>query len=373
MKKNRACVLVLSAFLVLFTTVFGMSFEAKASGVGVAAVIGYSSDDDTDETELAKASEAAAQISEDAEEETNSVTESVAGYSSDLVMANVSKVMNVRTDPSEDAAKAGVLYKDCGGRILEREDGWTKIQSGDLVGWAKDEYLLFDDDAKKLAEKVGSSIITVTANALYVRSEQSTSSKSLGVLTKGDQLDLIEELDNGWISVDYDDEVGYVQSEYVETDFRIDTGETTAQIKEREEEAKKAAEEAEAEAKKSALTTNTGAVVANADQVRLLAALIQCEAGNQPYEGKVAVGAVVMNRVKSAAYPNDIQSVIYASGQFTPALNGKVAKVYAGTVSDSCLQAAQAAINGETTVGTATHFRRAGSVSGIVIGDHVFW
>ena len=80
-----------------------------------------------------------------------------------------------------------------------------------------------------------------------------------------------------------------------------------------------------------------------------------------------------MNRVRSGAYPDTIFGVIYASGQFTPALNGKVAKVYAGNVSESCLQAAQAAINGETNVGEATHFKRVGLHDGYVIGNHVFW
>ena len=105
----------------------------------------------------------------------------------------------------------------------------------------------------------------------------------------------------------------------------------------------------------------------------LLANLIYCEAGNQSYEGMVGVGAVVMNRVKSGAYPNTIHSVIYASGQFTPAMTGKVARTYEGNVPEACMRAAQAAINGETTVGGATHFRRAGKREGYVLGDHVFW
>ena len=280
-----------------------------------------------------------------------------------IVMANVSKVMNVREEPSEEATKVGVLYKDCGGKILDRQDGWTKIQSGELIGWAKDEYLLFDEDAEKLAEEVGKQIVTSQSSALNVRAEASADAEVLGVLTEKTFVDMIEDLGNGWISIDYNDETGYVQSEYVTTDFQIDQGETVAAIKLREEAEKKAA-----------LTKNRGAVSADADEVKLLAALIQCEAGNQPYEGRVAVGAVVLNRVKSGAYPNSIYSVIYASGQFTPALNGTVARVYnSGKISDTNIQAAQAAINGETTVGGALHFRRVNGREGIVIGAHVFW
>ncbi|MCR5100858.1 MAG: cell wall hydrolase [Butyrivibrio sp.] len=289
---------------------------------------------------------------------------------SNLVMANVSSAMNIRLEPNEDSDKTGVLYKDCGGRILEQKDGWTKIESGDLVGWAKDEYLLFGEDAKALAAEVGVELVTSTTDALRIRKEADENAEVLAVLTDHSFVDFVEDLGNGWISVDYNDETGYVKAEYVTTDFRIDNGETMEAIEEREAEL-----EAQKEAERQAeLKKNRGAVEAGADEVKLLAALIQCEAGNQSYEGKVAVGAVVMNRVKSGAYANNIQGVIYASGQFTPALNGTVDRVYlSGNIASSCVEAAQAAINGETTVGGCTHFRRAGGHDGQVIGAHVFW
>ena len=301
--------------------------------------------------------------SADKSSDASSLASSEETHETKLVMANVSQIMNVREEPSEDAQKVGVLYKDCGGKLLERKDGWSKIQSGDVIGWAKDEYLLFDEDAEKAAADVGKQLVTSLSSALNVRSEASEDSEIIGVLGEKAFVDMIEDLGNGWISVDYNDETGYVQSEYVTTEFKIDQGETIAAIKIREEEQKKAA-----------LTKNQGAVSADADEVKLLAALIQCEAGNQPYEGRVAVGAVVLNRVKSGAYPDTIYGVIYASGQFTPALNGTVAKVYnSGKISDTNMQAAQAAINGETTVGSALHFRRANGRDGIIIGAHVFW
>jgi uncharacterized protein YgiM (DUF1202 family) len=364
MKKNRASVLFLGLMLGAAGFAPQMAISAQASGVGVAAVIGYSGDDADVESniDLAQASELAEKITENAEETDENVTEFVAGHSSDLVMAHVGKAINVRTDPSENAALAGVLYKDCGGRVLDQKNGWTKIESGNLVGWARDDFLLFGEDAQKVAGEVGSSVIDVTANALYVRSADNTSAESMGVLTRGDQLDIIKEQDNGWIAVDFDNETGYVQADYVTTDFRIDAGETQAEIEAREK-----------REKQKELQKNRGKVASDADTTRLLGALIYCEAGNQPYEGKVSVCAVVMNRVRSGAYPNTVHSVIYASGQFTPALNGKVARVYNSGVPDSCIQAAQAALNGDTYVGGATHFRRAGCHQGQVLGAHVFW
>ena len=129
-----------------------------------------------------------------------------------------------------------------------------------------------------------------------------------------------------------------------------------------------------AEEEKAKRTKNLGAIAASTDEVTLLAALIQSESGNQPYEGQLGVGAVVMNRVRSGSYPNTIQGVISAPGQFGPAATGKVSAILASGPKASCMQAAQAAINGETTVGTATHFRSVSSgMQGILIGNHVFW
>lgn len=282
---------------------------------------------------------------------------------SDLVMVNVQVAMNVRAEASEDSEKVGVLYKDCGGRILEQKDGWTRLKSGDLVGWASDEYLLFGEEAEAMANDVGNLIVTIETETLCVRKEPHTDADVLGLMAQDDELEIIEEVNDDWISVEYDDQVGYVSAEYVDLDFHIDEGETLIAIKKREE--------AERQAK---LTANRGAVVVGGDDTRLLAALIYCEAGNETYNGQLAVGAVVMNRVRSGAYPNTISGVIFASGQFTPALNGKVARVYtSGNIPESCYQAATASINGETNVGGATHFRRAGNHDGIQVDNQVFW
>ena len=110
----------------------------------------------------------------------------------------------------------------------------------------------------------------------------------------------------------------------------------------------------------------------SADDLNLLAAIIYCEAGNQSREGKVAVGAVVMNRVASSLFPNTIYDVIYQSGQFTPASSGALANALANGVPDDCVEAAQAALNGENPVGGALYFNT-GSGQGMQIGDHQFY
>lgn len=93
-------------------------------------------------------------------------------------------------------------------------------------------------------------------------------------------------------------------------------------IAKKEEEERIAREKAEQAAREQAEREAREAYV-RANQ-ELMASIIYCEAGNQPYEGQVAVGAVIMNRVKSGSYPDSIEAVIYQSGQFGPAGNRMV-------------------------------------------------
>ncbi len=111
---------------------------------------------------------------------------------------------------------------------------------------------------------------------------------------------------------------------------------------------------------------------ASASDTDLLAALIYCEAGNQSYEGMVAVGAVVMNRVYSSSFPNTISEVIYQSGQFTPASSGALASALASGVGSTYYSAAADALAGSDPTGGALYFNTSHG-SGVHIGDHWFY
>jgi len=283
---------------------------------------------------------------------------------STLVMANVQKELNIRNGASEDAKVVGYLYKDCGGEILEQKGDWTKIRSGNVIGWASNEYLLFENEAEDLAKEVGKKVASVDVEILRVRENAANDAKVLGLLPLGERVDVLDkEAEEGWICVDYEGQDGFVAADYVTVTFQIDAGETVDELKARQK--------AEKEAKRH---VNYGEYTVDADTTLLLAALIHCEAGGEPYEGQVAVGAVVMNRVRSAAYPNTIHGVIYASGQFTPAMSGKVNRVLeSGKIYESCIKAAEEALSGVSNVGDMTHFRRNDGRDGLVIGHHVFY
>lgn len=107
----------------------------------------------------------------------------------------------------------------------------------------------------------------------------------------------------------------------------------------------------------------------------LLANLIYCEAGGEPYEGQLAVGAVVINRVLSSRYPNTVVGVIYQNRQFSPVGSGRLALALANNKANArCYQAADEAMKGMTNVGQCVYFRTPiPGLNGISIGGHIFY
>lgn len=107
----------------------------------------------------------------------------------------------------------------------------------------------------------------------------------------------------------------------------------------------------------------------------LLANLIYCEAGGEPYAGKLAVGAVVINRVLSSVYPDTVTGVIYQRAQFSPVASGRLALALAeGRATQACYDAADEAMSGVSNVGDCVYFRTPiEGLSGISIGGHIFY
>jgi spore germination cell wall hydrolase CwlJ-like protein len=109
--------------------------------------------------------------------------------------------------------------------------------------------------------------------------------------------------------------------------------------------------------------------------LKLLANLIYCEAGGEPYEGKLAVGAVVINRVRSAKFPGTVVGVIYQKKQFSPVASGRLDMYLAiDKANADCYRAAQEAMAGLTNVGNCLFFRTPiEGLTGISIGGHIFY
>lgn len=90
------------------------------------------------------------------------------------------------------------------------------------------------------------------------------------------------------------------------------------------------------------------------EELRLMSAIIWCEAGNQCEAGKQAVGIVVMNRVDSASFADTVEDVIYEKGQFRPKTDGRLKKALTmydnNEIPQECIDAAKYALSGENTV-----------------------
>lgn len=353
--------------------------ETEAAGVVLAGVF----------EDLEEAGDAVAEVASIQKADTVMVAEAAPELTeeeqlwSDRLMANVDEFLYIRSEASEEAAIEGKLYKGSAAEITETLEGWYCISSGSVEGYVKSEYCVAGQEAYELAQSVCETKAAVQVNGLRIRKEASEDAAVIKAVTQGEELVVDTEAvpAEGWVAVKVSGNTGYVSAEYVEVSLAVGEAvsleEEQAAIKKQQEEeaARQAAKQAAQAAQTTATTTvqNTP-VAASVDDATLLAAIIQCEAGNECYEGQVAVGAVVMNRVRSGSYPSTIYEVVYQRGQFTPAGNGKVASVISSGVSSSCMQAAQAALAGTDNTGGALSFRRASSGhAGTVIGNHVFY
>ncbi len=139
----------------------------------------------------------------------------------------------------------------------------------------------------------------------------------------------------------------------------------------KEAEERQKAEQAAKEAQAAEAAARTASVSGGGLDRELLASIIFCEAGNQSFEGQVAVGAVVLNRIASGAYPNTMEAVIYQPGQFGPAGSGWLDQVRSsGGYTATALQAADAALAGQNPIGGCLYFDQGGY--GMQIGAHFF-
>lgn len=263
--------------------------------------------------------------------------------------ANVNTYANVRTEASADAEKAGVMPKGAAAEVIEKEGEWTRIVSGDVEGYVKTELLAFADEAKNIYQETYGNQGTVTASSLRVRNTPSLEGQQIGSKKKGSMVEILSQ-EGDWYQIEHGDGSAYVAAEYVQT------GEATAVTVE---------EYKEQQATEAAVNVGNG-------ELDLLAAIIQCEAGGESHTGKVAVGAVIMNRVRSGQFPNTITEVVYQSGQFSPVASGILSSVLSQGARSDCYQAAQEALNGSNPVGGALYFN-SGSGRGIQIGNQHFY
>ena len=308
-------------------------------------------------------------------------------------------MLDIHAEANTASAVVGQVMEDGHVAILAKYNDWVQIQAGEIAGWVPAENLVETEISNEEAVAANEQVIAERTGATASEDEFFAEEEVQQDETAALQAEASEAAQNEIEEVQAAEEAARIEAEAqakaaAEEAARLAAEaqakaaeeaaqlEAEAQAKAAEEAARlaaeaqaKAAEEAarlEAEAQQAALAAQTAAI--SAEELKLLANIIYCEAGSESYVGKVAVGNVIMNRVKSASQPNTITEVVYAKGQFSPVRNGSLQRALSSDQADAaCYQAAIEALAGAQPVGGKLFFRRNNGRSGQVIGHHVFY
>lgn len=188
-------------------TVFNMiPMQSEASSgvnAGIAAVFGESLSDGV----------SAGVSAVEAQNTTAANVETVCGYTN-LGIANVDNHLNIREGAGEDCDLVGKLPKDAGCEILGTEGEWSKIQSGEVTGYVKSEFLFTGEVAVQKAAEVKSIVATSNTMTLNARTEPNTDCSIWTTIAEGEELQVLEDMGD-WVKVDIDGDECYVAKEFV--------------------------------------------------------------------------------------------------------------------------------------------------------------
>ena len=320
-------------------------------------------------------------------------------------------MLDIHAEANTASAVVGQVMEDGHVAILAKYNDWVQIQAGEIAGWVPAENLVETEISNEEAVAANEQVIAERTGATASEDEFFAEEEVQQDETAALQAEASEAAQNEIEEVQAAEEAARLEAEAqakaAEEAARLEAEaqakaaaeeaarlEAEAQAKAAEEAAQleaeaqaKAAEEAarlEAEAQAKAAAEEAARIAAeaqaaqtaaiSAEELKLLANIIYCEAGSESYVGKVAVGNVIMNRVKSASQPNTITEVVYAKGQFSPVRNGSLQRALSSDKADAaCYQAAIEALAGAQPVGGKLFFRRNNGRSGQVIGHHVFY
>ena len=293
-------------------------------------------------------------------------------------------MLDIHAEANTASAVVGQVMDDGHVAILTKYNDWVQIQAGEIAGWVPAENLVETEISNEEAVAANEQVIAERTGATASEDEFFAEEEVQQDETAALQAEASEAAQNEIEEVQTAEEAARLEAEaqakaaaeeaaQLEAEAQAKAAEEAAQL-EAEAQAKAAEEAArlEAEAQQAALAAQTAAI--SAEELKLLANIIYCEAGSESYVGKVAVGNVIMNRVKSASQPNTITEVVYAKGQFSPVRNGSLQRALSSDKADAaCYQAAIEALAGAQPVGGKLFFRRNNGRSGQVIGHHVFY
>lgn len=207
-----AAVLAVIALAVLFG---GKAVTAVRSKMAAAQTASESAaeSESAEESSLAAEEESRAEIESESEARDAKIQEVIDSYSN-LGIAKVTGYLNIRKDPDGAANVVGTLSDGSACEILETLDGWVKISSGEVEGYASSEYILTGDEAKEVAKALVKERAYITADNLNIRETPSTDGQIVGKCLQGELHEIVGE-ENGWYKISG----GYISADYAEKRF----------------------------------------------------------------------------------------------------------------------------------------------------------
>ena len=207
-----AAVLAVIALAVLFG---GKAVTAVRSKMAAAQAASESAaeSESAEESSLAAEEESRAEIESESEARDAKIQEVIDSYSN-LGIAKVTGYLNIRKDPDGAANVVGTLSDGSACEILETLDGWVKISSGEVEGYASSEYILTGDEAKEAAKDLVKERAYITADNLNIRETPSTDGQIVGKCLQGELHEIVGE-ENGWDKISG----GYISADYAEKRF----------------------------------------------------------------------------------------------------------------------------------------------------------
>lgn len=166
-----------------------------------------------------------------------------------------SSTLNIRKKPNTDSKILGKMKRGALGTIVKKGDEWTKVKSGDVTGYVKNDYLVFEDDIQNFAEKNIKKVAKVKTETLRVREKASTDADVVTLVSQ-DETYKVKKQNGEWAKVKVEGETGYVSKDYVDVKYKFKKAKSMKQI-EAERQAKLEAERKarEAEEQQSAQST----------------------------------------------------------------------------------------------------------------------
>ncbi|MDR0948063.1 MAG: C40 family peptidase [Lachnospiraceae bacterium] len=137
--------------------------------------------------------------------------------------------LNVREKPSTSGKLVGKMPKDSACEVLDIEDEWAYIKSGEVEGYVNLEFLLTGPQARVKAESLAIAVAKVGTDGLRVRVEPNTEAMILTQVPEGEELEFVEALGE-WIKISIDGESGYVAAQYVTVEEKLDTAVTMTEL-----------------------------------------------------------------------------------------------------------------------------------------------